>query len=139
DHMSVAIVSKDATGELEVQRHNSTTKHLAWGGAVLGAALVLVAPATGVAAIAAGGGAMAGAGGLVGHFWRAIDREKIDQVGELLRSGESGLLVIAVNRKGADIEGLFRNADKYIVVESKAGDLDAAFAEAVAKAERRTA
>jgi uncharacterized membrane protein len=138
EHLSVAVLSKDVTGELEVERHNSTTKKMAWSGAVLGAALVLVAPPTGVAALMAGGGAMAGAGALVGHFWKAIDRENIEQVGDLLRAGEAGLLVIAVNRKGSDITPLLANAENSVVVETVAGDLDAAFEGALAKAERQS-
>ena len=56
DHVSVAVLTKDATGELAVERHDSTTRHAAWGGAVLGAALVIVAPPAGLAAIAVGTG-----------------------------------------------------------------------------------
>jgi uncharacterized membrane protein len=139
EHISVAVLSKDATGELEVERHNSTTKPMAWSGAVLGAALVVIAPPTGVAALVAGGGAMAGAGALVGHFWKAVDRERIDEVGELLRAGEAGLLVIAVNRKGTDITPLLVNAEGSVIIETVAGDLDAAFELALAKADRRSA
>jgi uncharacterized membrane protein len=139
EHISVAVLSKDATGELEVERHNSTTKTMAWSGAVLGAALVLIAPPTGVAALAAGGGAMAGAGALVGHFWKAIDREKINQVGELLRSGEAALLIVAVNRKGSEITPLLANAENSVVVDTVAGDLDKSFEDALAKAERQPA
>lgn len=139
DHMSVAILSKDETGELEVERHNSTTRHAAWGGAVLGAALVLVAPPAGVAAVAAGGAALAGAGALVGRFHRALSGEQVAELGSVLRSGESGLLVVAVNRKGAEIEPLLANAQRARVIETTAGDLDAAFQGELEKAGRRSA
>jgi uncharacterized membrane protein len=66
DHTDVAVLTKDASGELQVERHDSTAKHFAWGGALLGAALVIVAPPVGIAAVAAGGGALAGAGGMCG-------------------------------------------------------------------------
>ena len=39
DHMDVAVLTKNAAGELELERHDSTGKHFGWGGAVLGAAL----------------------------------------------------------------------------------------------------
>ena len=59
DHMDVAVLTKDAAGELQVERHDSTAKHFARGGALVGAALVIVAPPVGIAAIAAGGAAVA--------------------------------------------------------------------------------
>lgn len=134
DHTDVAVLTKDATGELQVERHDSTAKHFAWGGALLGAALVIVAPPVGIAAVATGGAALAGAGGIVGHFWHTISKEKLREVSELLHSGESGLLVIAVNHKGTDIAPLLENAEKKTVIETKAGDLDAAFEEGLQKA-----
>jgi hypothetical protein len=58
DHMALAVLTKDANGNLQVERHDSTAKHLAWGGAILGAALTVVAPPVG-AAVLAGGAASA--------------------------------------------------------------------------------
>ena len=59
-HTSVAVLTKDCDGRLHVERHNSTAKHLEWGGALLGAALVMLAPAAGVAVLAGVG--LSGAG-----------------------------------------------------------------------------
>ena len=95
DHMDVAVLAKDANGELQVERHDSTAKHFAWGGALLGAALVIVAPPVGIAAIAVGAGAVAGAGGIVGHFWNNIPKEKLGEVSELIHSGEAALVIVA--------------------------------------------
>jgi len=134
DHMDVAVLAKDADGELQVERHDSTAKHFAWGGALLGAALVIVAPPVGIAAIAAGAGAVAGAGGIVGHFWNNIPKEKLGEVSELIHSGEAALLIVAVNHKGTDIAPLLENAKGRTVVETTAGDLDATFDDALNKA-----
>jgi uncharacterized membrane protein len=133
DHMTVAVLTKDESGELQVDRHNSTTRKGAWGGAMLGAALVLVAPAAGLAAVAVGGGAAAGAGGIVGYFWHTIPKDKVREVGDLLDSGESGLLIVAVNQLGTDIKPLLTNAERSVVIDTKAGDLDTAFSDAVKK------
>ena len=135
DHMAVAVLTKDAVGELQVERHDSTAKHLGWGGAILGAVLVVVAPPVGIAVVAAGAGAGAAAGGIVGHFWHTIPQDKVTEIGNLLQSGDSAILVIAVNHKDIDITPLLKNAEKKVVVETKAGDLDAAFDKAVKKAE----
>lgn len=131
DHMSVAVLTKDEQGQLQVDRHNSTAKHLAWGSAILTSALVVVAPPAGIAAVAAGGAAGASAGGLVGHFWHTIPKDKIREVSDLLESGESGLLIVAVNPKGTDITPLLGKAKRSTVVQTTAGDLDAAYADAL--------
>jgi hypothetical protein len=34
DHVAVAVITKRPDGSLEVERHDSTAKHLAWGGAL---------------------------------------------------------------------------------------------------------
>jgi uncharacterized membrane protein len=69
DHVAAAVLEKDADGKLKMDRHDSTAKHLAWGGALLGGALVVLAPPLGAAALVGTG---AGAGGIVGHFWHNI-------------------------------------------------------------------
>src|ERR1039458_6051026 len=84
DHIAVALLTKDSVGNVEVERHDSTAKHAAWGGALVGAGLLVVAPvaapvaigasAVGVGASAGVGGGvsaagLAGAGGIAGHFW----------------------------------------------------------------------
>jgi len=131
DHMDIAVLAKDGNGELQVERHDSTAKHMAWGGALVGAALCIVAPPVGIAAV----GAVAGAGGIVGHFWNTIPKEKLGEVSELIHSGEAALLIVAVNHKGTDITPLLENAKGRTVVQTTAGDLDAAFDNAVKKAQ----
>src|SRR5437868_8535296 len=117
DHTAAAVLTKDEDGNLRVERHDTTAKHMAW----VGAALVVIAPPAGAAALAGG----AGAGALVGHFWRNIPKSKIDEAAELLESGESGLIVVAVNRKGNDIAPLLARAEKMVAINTVAGDLDA--------------
>ena len=149
DHIAASVLTKDAYGQLEVERHDSTAKHLAWGGALTGAALIIAAPVaapvivaggTGIAASAGLGGgasvvgAAAGAGGLAGHFWRNIPKEKVREMGDLLELGESGLLIVAVNKKGSDITPLLPNATKVIVDDTTKGDLEGIYDEAVKKA-----
>ena len=117
DHTAVAVLTKDENGDLQVERHDTTAKHMAW----VGAALVVIAPPAGVAALAGG----AGAGALVGHFWHNIPKAKITEAANLLESGESGLIVVAVNRNGNDIAPLLARAEKKVVINTVAGDLDA--------------
>jgi hypothetical protein len=124
DHMSIALLTRDACGELQVERHNSAAKDLAWAGVVLRAVLVVVVPAVRMATVAAGG---AGVGGIAAHLRRMIPEEEMQGVSHLLGSGESALLVVAIDRKDSEISPLFKQAEKTVVIEAKTGDLDAAF------------
>jgi hypothetical protein len=38
DHTAAAVLTKDADGTLQLERYDSTAKHFAWGGALVGAA-----------------------------------------------------------------------------------------------------
>ena len=114
DHMAVSVLTKDANGKLQIDRHDSSTKHLAWAGA----ATAVLLPGLGVVA-------GAGAGAIAGHFWHNIPKDKVREAGELLESGESGLIIVAVNKQGTDIAPLLALADKTSVMETVAGDLQA--------------
>ncbi len=74
DHMSVAVLAKDTRGSLQVGRHGSTAKDLALGGAVLCAALLVVAP-TVDATVAAAAGGLPGARGIAAHLRHMIPDE----------------------------------------------------------------
>lgn len=44
DHVGAAVVEKGADGKLEIRRHNSTAKHLAYPNALLDGAITVIAP-----------------------------------------------------------------------------------------------
>jgi uncharacterized membrane protein len=130
DHTAVAVLTKDETGKLQVERHDTTAKHLAW----VGAALTVVAPVAAVGVVAG-----AGTGALVGHFHHNIPKKDVEAIGELLESGQSGLVVVAVNKVGTDIEPLLAGADRTVVVQTTWGDLDAEIENEIAKAQDSSA
>ena len=72
----------------------------------------------------------------IGHFHHNIPKDDVEAIGELLESGQSGLIVVAVNKVGADIEPLLAGADKTKVVQTTWGDLDAELENEIAKAQR---
>jgi uncharacterized membrane protein len=133
DHIAISMVTKGADGKLEIDRHDSTAKHLAWGGGILGAALTVVAAPLGIVflgPLVANTAIYAGAGGLVGHFWHNIPKDEVRKMGDLLQSGEYGLVIVAVNPKGTDVGALLTNAVSSVVVddvEDTDGDLEKAF------------
>ena len=127
DHTAVAVLTKDDSGKLQVERHDTTAKHLAW----VGAALAVVVPGVGVVAGAA-------AGGLVGHFHHNVPKKDVEAIAGLLESGQSGLVVVAVNKKGTDIEPLLSGAEETNVVETVWGDVDAELEKAIAEAQAKS-
>lgn len=135
DHTAVAVLTKDANGDLRMDRHDSTTKHLLWGGAVLGGALTLLVPPLGIAAAAASAGTTAGVGAIVGHFHHNIPKKEVRELADLLDAGESGLVVVAVNQKGSDITPLLSHAEASKVTGTTWGDLDKELASEIEAAE----
>jgi hypothetical protein len=97
-HMSVAVLTKDADGDLRVERSNSTAKHLQWGGALLGSALFLLAPPAGIGVFATVG--LAGAGALITHFRQQASPADLADLPSVLEAGAAGLVVVVLNRCG---------------------------------------
>ncbi len=126
DHMSIVLLVKDTRGVLQIGRHGSTARDLALAGAVLCAALLVVAP-TVDATVAAAAGGLPGAEGIAAHLRQMIPGEELREVSELLDAGECGLLIVAIDRRGTEIRPLLEHAEKAAVVETRTGDLDAAF------------
>jgi uncharacterized membrane protein len=121
-HTSVAVLTKDRDGRLHVERHNSTAKHLQWGGALLGAALVVLAPAAGIEILAAVGSS--GAGAMVSHFRQHADPEGLAAIASVLEVGASGLVAVVVNRRGQVMTPLLSHAVGRSSVDMPWGDLE---------------
>ncbi len=84
-----------------------------------------------LAGIVAEGAIGAGIGGLVGHFWKQIPKDDVRAMGDLLESGQAGLVVVAVDKKEAEVEAIVTKADKKIVRKVDDGDVEGAYNEAV--------
>ena len=75
-------------------RHDTTAKHLAWGGVIVGATLGVLFPPLGYAALAGGAldaAVLGTAGGLSGHLWKAIPRDDLRELGGILEAGQAAL------------------------------------------------
>ena len=133
DHIAIAVVEKQADGDLKIDRHDSTAKHLAWGGGILGAAATVAFAPLGIVflgPLVANSAVYAGAGGLAGHFWKNVPKDDARKMGDMLQAGEFGLIIVAVNPKGTDVANLLTHASsKHIVdgVHDTDGALESAF------------
>lgn len=138
DHLAISTVEKGADGSFKKDRHDSTAKHLAWGGGILGGALTVISAPLGIVflgPLAATTGLWAGAGGLVGHFWHNIPKREVRRMDDVLHAGQYGLVIVAVNPKGTDIGALLSNAVEKVVTDNITdpdGALESAFEQAEA-------
>lgn len=142
-HVAAAILTKDAQGKLKIHRHDTTAKHLAWGGALVGGLVGVLYPPLGVALLSgsfAGGmvaagavdaAVLAGAGGVVGHYWHNIPKNDLREMSDLLESGQAALVVVAVDKQEAEIERAINRTDKKIMKRIENGDVDGAYKEAL--------
>jgi hypothetical protein len=121
-HTSVAVLAKDSAGRLHVERNNSTAKHLEWGGALLGAALFLLAPTAGIEMFLRVG--LSGAGALVEHFRQYADSEELAATASLLEVGAAGLVVVLVNRRSQAVTSLLTHAGASSSIDMPWGDLE---------------
>jgi len=121
-HTSVAVLTKGRYSNLQVERSNSTAKHLEWGGALLGAALLVLAPSAGIEVLSGVG--VSGAGAMVSHFHQHARPEDLAGIGGLLQVGAAGLVVVALNRRGRAVTQLLTNAEARSSVDMPWGDLE---------------
>jgi uncharacterized membrane protein len=85
-----AVITKDDTGKVHVNKDESATRKGAWGGIAAGAVVGLLFPPTII------GSALIGAavGGVGGHLWKGMSRSDVKELGEFIDAGEACLLVI---------------------------------------------
>lgn len=135
-HVSAAVLTKDEDGKLKVHRHDTTAKHLAWGGAFVGGLIGALVPPLGLAWLAGAavdGAVLAGVGGAVGHFWENIPKSDLAEFGAALDQGQSALVVVAVDKELERIEAATERAVRRVAKKLEKGDLEGAY-EAAAKA-----
>ncbi|HZV72356.1 MAG TPA: DUF1269 domain-containing protein [Conexibacter sp.] len=123
-----ALVVKDADGKVHVHKHEKPTQHGAWTGIGVGAVVGILFPPSLIASAVVGGAA----GGVIGHLWRGLSRSDVKDLGELLDSGEAGLIVIGRSKLEEMLERELRRANRRVEKELKvdAKDLEKELAQA---------
>ena len=129
DTYDAAVVSKGDDGKVNiVKKHEEPVRQGALAGGVLGlavGALVAILPPVGLAAALIGGGAIgAGAGAVAGHVKGGLPNDDLKKLGDLLDSGDSGLVVIAATDLEAHVERAITRAKKQAKAQLQA-DTDA--------------
>ena len=115
----VAVVSKDAEGKVHVQKHEKPTQRGIWGGVLVGALVGVVLPPALLGVAAVGGAAAVGGivGGLGGHFLEGMSRRDAKELGDLLESGHSALIVIGESSAEQALDEALTHAEKTVEKE----------------------
>jgi len=107
-----ALVQRNAEGDVERIERQS---HHGWGkGAVAGAVVGLLFPATIVAGAVAG----AAGGGVIARLNRSLDRGDIKELGEVMDQGEIALVAITSEDSVEMLKGLLTHASKSVTKAS---------------------
>jgi uncharacterized membrane protein len=89
-----AVISKDPTGQVKIDKTEMPTQYGAWGGLAVGALVGIFFPPYLVWELAAG----AAAGALLGHIWAGLSRSDLKEIGDTLQASTATLIVIGRSR-----------------------------------------
>jgi uncharacterized membrane protein len=129
DTFDAAVLTRKSNGKVDiVKRAVGQTRHRAGvglgTGLAVGAALALFPAISLAGALVAGGSAGASAGAVAGHMASGMSRSDLKDLGEVLDSGASGLVVVARTNVETMIEETTTRAKHQAKVQLQA-DVDA--------------
>ncbi len=108
-----AVITKDDNGKIHVNKHETTTRHGAWGGAAAGALIGILFPPSIL------GTALVGAaiGGVSGHLWKGMSRTDVKEFGDAIDAGEAALVIVGETAIEAALEKAQLRATKKVAKE----------------------
>jgi uncharacterized membrane protein len=122
-----AVVTKDENGKIHENKDEMPTRHGAWGGAAVGAAIGILFPPAIIASAAVG----AAVGGVGGHLWRGMSRDDVKELGEIIDDGQAALLIVGESKVAEAVDKAALKAQKQVAKELdvKSKDIDKAIRE----------
>ena len=133
-HVATALLEKGADGQLTIDSHDNTAKHLPWGGAFLGGPLTVIATPLGIqflVSLMTSATDWAGVGVIASHFWHDIPREQLRQMSDLLEAGQAAIVVVAVEHDRDAIGALLMHAGIKVVTDSIWADIESDVSSAI--------
>ncbi len=123
-----AVITKDASGKVHVNKDETATRHGAWGGAAVGALVGILFPPSIIATAAVG----AAVGGVGGHLWRGMSRADVKEFGDLIDEGQAALVIVGESKLQELVDKADLKAEKRIAKELNVSpkDVDKAVQEA---------
>jgi hypothetical protein len=125
--VALAILNKGPDGALSIDRRDGIDSDGALRGALLGAALTVLAAPAGIVSLppvvtAPAGWALVTA--LVTHYWQNVPQDTLRLMSDMLESGPVGVVIVAVDRSGDEITTLLSEASATIINDSTNAGLD---------------
>ncbi len=122
-----AVVTKDFAGKVHVNKDETATRHGAWGGAAVGAAVGILFPPAIIGSAIVG----AAVGGVGGHLWRGMSRADVKELGEIIDDGQAALLIVGESKVQQAVDKAALKAEKHVAKELNvsAKDVDRAVQE----------
>ena len=108
-----AVVTKDYNGKVHVSKDEMPTRHGAWGGAAVGAAIGILFPPAVIGTALVG----AAVGGVGGHLWRGMSRADVKELGEVIDDGQAALVVVGESKLEQALGKAALTAEKHIARE----------------------
>lgn len=108
-----AVVTKDATGRVHVNKDEMATRHGAWGGAAAGAVVGILFPPSIIGTALVG----AAVGGVGGHLWRGMSRADVMELGDIIDTGQAALIVVGETTLQKALEKAELKAEKRVAKE----------------------
>jgi uncharacterized membrane protein len=123
-----AVVTKDGSGKVHVNKDEMATRHGAWGGAAVGAVVGILFPPSLIVGAAVG----AAAGGVGGHVWRGMSRSDVKELGDVIDDGQAALVIVGESKVEQAVEKAGLKAEKHVAKELDVSpkDIDKAVQEA---------
>ena len=103
-----AVVTKDAKGKVHENKDETATRHGAWWGVAVGAAVGVIFAPTVIGAAAVGGAI----GAVTGHLAKGMPRSTAKELGDFIDPGQAGLLVVGESKVEAAIQKAVTKAEK---------------------------
>jgi uncharacterized membrane protein len=119
-----AVVTKDPSGKVHVNKDEMATRHGAWGGVAAGALVGILFPPSIIGTALVG----AAVGGVSGHLWRGMSRSDVKQFGDVIDAGQAALVVVGESTIEEALEKADLKAEKHAAkqVDVSAKDIDKA-------------
>ncbi len=123
-----AVITKDHSGKVHVNKDEMATRHGAWGGAAVGAVVGILFPPAIIGSAIVG----AAVGGVGGHLWRGMSRSDVKEFGEVIDAGQAALVIVGESTLEEALDKATLKAEKHVAKELNVStkDVDQAVQEA---------
>jgi uncharacterized membrane protein len=108
-----AVITKDGSGKVHVNKDEMATRHGAWGGAAVGAVVGILFPPAIIGSAIVG----AAVGGVGGHLWRGMSRADVKEFGEIIDAGQAALLIVGEDKLAEAVDKAGLKAEKHVAKE----------------------